>query len=165
MRLTRQTNYAIRILMYCASNNERLSRVSEIAAAYGASDLFLFKILQPLVEAGMIETVRGRNGGIRLGRAAAEISLRQVVQVTEESFALAECFETGATDCPLVESCSLNSALRAALDAFLGVLGSYSIEDLVEDKVFMRRRLGLADVIPATRAVPAPILPAVAVAV
>ena len=48
MRLTRQTNYAIRILMYCASNGGQLSRIKDIAAAYSASELFLFKILQPL---------------------------------------------------------------------------------------------------------------------
>ncbi|MCQ8783928.1 iron-responsive transcriptional regulator RirA [Mangrovibrevibacter kandeliae] len=145
MRLTRQTNYAIRMLMYCATNGGRLSRVGEIAAAYQVSDLFLFKILQPLVEAGFVETVRGRNGGIRLKRDASTITLREVVTVTEENFALAECFETGAQDCPLVDSCSLNAALRAALDAFLGVLGAHTIESLVHDKSFMRRRLGLAD--------------------
>ncbi|TIV25852.1 MAG: hypothetical protein E5V99_23600, partial [Mesorhizobium sp.] len=53
MRLTRQTNYAMRILMYCAANTDRLSRIPEIAAAYSVSELFLFKILQPLVEAGL----------------------------------------------------------------------------------------------------------------
>ncbi|HAO2891974.1 TPA: iron-responsive transcriptional regulator RirA, partial [Escherichia coli] len=63
MRLTRQTNYAIRILMYCAANDGNLSRIAEIAHAYTVSELFLFKILQPLVENGFIETVRGRNGG------------------------------------------------------------------------------------------------------
>ena len=66
MRLTRQTNYAMRILMYCAANDGRLSRIPEIAAAYSVSELFLFKILQPLVENGLVETVRGRNGGVRL---------------------------------------------------------------------------------------------------
>ena len=145
MRLTRQTNYAIRILMYCASNGGQLSRIKDIAAAYSASELFLFKILQPLVEAGMVETVRGRNGGVRLARPAAEINLRNVVEVTEENFALAECFETGAVDCPLIESCELNSALREALNAFLGALGNYTIDDLLGNKAFMRRRLGLME--------------------
>ena len=102
MRLTRQTNYAIRMLMYCAANPGKLSRVGEIAAAYSVSELFLFKILQPLVVAGFVETIRGRNGGIRLARPASEISLKAVVVVTEESFSLAECFETGAVDCPPV---------------------------------------------------------------
>ena len=148
MRLTRQTNHAIRMLMYCAVNNHRLSRVGEIASAYSVSELFLFKILQPLVEAGFIETVRGRNGGIRLGRDASKITLRAVVEVTEDNFALAECFETGKTDCPLIDSCSLNAALRAALNAFLGVLGSYTIADLAGEKASMRTRLGLGDMLP-----------------
>ena len=70
MRLTRQTNYAMRILMYCAANEDRFSRIPDIPNAYTVSELFLFKILLPLVEAGLVETVRGRNGGVRLGRPA-----------------------------------------------------------------------------------------------
>lgn len=151
MRLTRQTNYAIRILMYCAANPERLSRVPEIAAAYTVSELFLFKILQPLVEHGLVETVRGRNGGVRLGRAAGEITLFDVVRVTEESFAMAECFEKDASDCPLIDSCALNEALRKALGAFFDVLESYSIEDLVTTRP-VRSLLGIDDLVPRVAA-------------
>jgi len=145
MRLTRQTNYAIRILMYCAANNGRLSRIPEIAAAYTVSELFLFKILQPLVEAKLVETVRGRNGGVRLGRAATEITLFDVVRVTEESFAMAECFEADGSDCPLIDSCALNAALRKALGAFFEVLESYTIEDLVKERTDVRLLLGIKD--------------------
>ncbi|MCO5147076.1 MAG: iron-responsive transcriptional regulator RirA [Aquamicrobium sp.] len=150
MRLTRQTNYAIRILMYCAANDGRLSRIPQIAAAYSVSELFLFKILQPLVEHKLVETVRGRNGGVRLARPAADITLFDVVRVTEENFAMAECFEKDSTDCPLVDSCSLNEALRKALGAFFEVLESYSIHDLVKARPHMRDLLGLTD-IPAPR--------------
>jgi Rrf2 family transcriptional regulator, iron-responsive regulator len=143
MRLTRQTNYAIRILMYCAANHGRLSRIPEIASAYGVSELFLFKILQPLVEHGMVETVRGRNGGVRLGRAAAEITLFDVVRVTEDNFAMAECFEKDASDCPLVDSCALNEALRKALGAFFEVLESYTIETLIDARPNVRSLLGI----------------------
>ncbi|MBN9066203.1 MAG: Rrf2 family transcriptional regulator [Rhizobiales bacterium] len=94
MRLTRQTNYAIRILMYCEANDGKLSHVPEIATAYKVSELFLFKILKPLVENGFIHTVRGRNGGIRLAKPATDISLFDVVRVTEDSFSMAECFES-----------------------------------------------------------------------
>ena len=141
MRLTRQTNYAIRILMYCAANEGRLSRIPEIAAAYSVSELFLFKILQPLVEAGLVQTVRGRNGGVRLGKPATEITLFDVVRVTEESFAMAECFERDATDCPLIDSCGLNEALGA----FFEVLESYTIDDLVKTRPAMRSLLGIED--------------------
>ncbi|MBO6902777.1 MAG: iron-responsive transcriptional regulator RirA [Rhizobiaceae bacterium] len=143
MRLTRQTNYAIRILMYCAANDGRLSRVPEIAAAYSLSELFLFKILQPLVENGLIETVRGRKGGIRLGKPAAEITLFDAVRVTEDNFAMAECFEDGATECPLVDSCALNEALRKALGAFFEVLEGYTIADLVAARPSIRSLLGI----------------------
>ena len=150
MRLTRQTNYAIRILMYCAANDGRLSRIPEIAAAYQVSELFLFKILQPLVENRLVETVRGRNGGVRLGKPADEITLFDVVRVTEESFAMAECFESDSSDCPLIDSCALNEALRKALGAFFEVLEAHSIHDLVKARPAMRDLLGIG-------AVPTPI--------
>ena len=143
MRLTKQTNYAVRMLMYCAANGEKLSRIPEIARAYGVSELFLFKILQPLTRAGIIETVRGRNGGVRLPRPANEITLFDVVRVTEDSFAMAECFEAGEVECPLVDSCGLNSALRKALNAFFEVLQQYTIDDLVKARPQIGMLLGL----------------------
>mgnify|MGYP001042142950 FL=1 len=90
MRLTRQSNYAIRTLIYCAVNEPGLSRVADIAKAHAISELFLFKLIKPLVENGLIETVRGRRGGIKLGRPAEEITLLDTVRLTEESFSIAE---------------------------------------------------------------------------
>lgn len=146
MRLTKQTNYAIRMMMYCGTvEGGRLSRVQEIATAYGVSELFLFKILQPLVEAGLMETVRGRKGGVRLAKPASDITLYEVVRVTEDNFAMAECFESDAADCPLVDSCSLNAALYKALNAFFAVLQGYTIADLVHDRPRMRSLLGLME--------------------
>jgi len=148
MRLTKQTNYAFRILMYCASNEGQLSRIPEIAAAYSVSELFLFKILQPLVEAGFIETVRGRNGGVKLGKPADKITLFDVVRVTEESFAMAECFENDAAECPLIDFCNLNAALREALNAFFAVLAKHTIADLIRDRPDMRHLLRIDELPP-----------------
>jgi Rrf2 family iron-responsive transcriptional regulator len=143
MRLTKQTNYAVRIMMYCAANGEKLSRIPEIARAYNVSELFLFKILQPLHKAGLVETLRGRNGGVKLGRASNKITLFDVVRVTEDSFSMAECFDDNATDCPLIDSCGLNSALRKALNAFFDVLAEYTIDDLVKARPQIHFLLGL----------------------
>lgn len=145
MRLTKQTNYAVRMLMYCAANQGHLSRIPEIARAYNVSELFLFKILQPLNKAGLVETVRGRNGGVRLGRPAERITLFDVVKVTEDSFAMAECFEDGVVECPLVDSCGLNAALRKALNAFFEVLADYTIDDLVKARPQINFLLGLEE--------------------
>lgn len=147
MRLTKQTNYAIRVLMYCATNDGKLSRVAEIAAAYSVPEMYLFKILQPVVENGMLETVRGRNGGVRLAKPASQITLFDVVRVTEDNFSMAECFSGDSTDCPLVDNCALNAALRKALGAFFGVLEGVSIEDLVRERPDMRTLLGI-DLLP-----------------
>jgi len=141
MRLTKQTNYAIRMLMYCAANEGRLSRVPEIARAYSVSELFLFKILHPLVEAKLVQTVRGRNGGVKLGRPANKITVADVVRVTEENFAMAECFDNDAIECPLVNACGLNTTLSKALKAFFSVLEVTTIADLQRPQ--FRRRLGI----------------------
>lgn len=143
MRLTRQSNYAIRALIYCAVNAPELSRVADIARAHGISELFLFKLIKPLVDAGLIETVRGRRGGIRLGRPADEITLLDTIRLTEENFAMAECFEGGDVACPLVDSCDVNAALREALGAFFAVLEGRTIADLAGKRRSLRQRLGL----------------------
>ncbi len=146
MRLTRQSSYAIRTLIYCAVNAPSLSRIADIARAHAISELFLFKLIKPLVEGGLIETVRGRHGGIRLGRPANEITLLDTVRLTEENFAMAECFEGGSDiHCPLAGACDLNSALHEALEAFFEVLEGYSIADLAEKKKTLRLRLGLEE--------------------
>ena len=87
--------------------------------------------------------MRGRHGGIRLGRPAAEITLLDTIQLTEENFAMAECFEDGDVTCPLSDACDLNAALREALGAFFGVLESYTIADLASKRRDIRGKLGL----------------------
>ncbi|MFW8586695.1 iron-responsive transcriptional regulator RirA [Rhizobium beringeri] len=144
MRLTKQTNYAVRMLMYCAANDGHLSPDSGNRQGLWRFRALSFKILQPLNKAGLVETVRGRNGGVRLGKPAADISLFDVVRVTEDSFAMAECFEDdGEVECPLVDSCGLNSALRKALNAFFAVLSEYSIDDLVKARPQINFLLGI----------------------
>lgn len=144
MRLTRQSSYAIRTLIYCAVNEPGLSRVADIAKAHGISELFLFKLIKPLVEGGLIETVRGRRGGLKLGRPADDITLLDTIKLTEENFAMAECFEGGDVSCPLVDACDVNSALREALGAFFEVLDSYTIADLAKKRRNIRDLLGLS---------------------
>lgn len=143
MRLTRQSSYAIRTLIYCAVNSPSLSRVADIARAHSISELFLFKLIKPLVENGLLETVRGRKGGLRLGRPASEITLLDTIKLTEENFAMAECFEGSDILCPLVDNCDVNGALREALGAFFNVLDSYTIADLSDKRRSLRQRLGL----------------------
>ncbi|MEP7240290.1 MAG: iron-responsive transcriptional regulator RirA [Devosia sp.] len=146
MRLTRQSSYAVRTLIYCAVNAPGLSRVADIAKAHAISELFLFKLIKPLVEGGLLETVRGRKGGIRLGRPAGEITLLDTIRLTEENFALADCFEAaGDLHCPMAGACDLSAALHEALAAFFAVLEGHTIADLADKRRTLRLRLGLDD--------------------
>ena len=76
MRLTRYTDYAMRVLLYLASQpDDRLSSIGEIARGYAISQNHLMKVVNDLVRAGYIESVRGRFGGIRLARHADTINV------------------------------------------------------------------------------------------
>ena len=68
MKLTTFSDYTLRVLMYLASERQRLVTIPEIAAAYEVSENHLMKVVHQLGRAGVIESVRGKGGGIRLAR-------------------------------------------------------------------------------------------------
>lgn len=118
--------------MFCASR-DRPVRMREVASFYGLSEQFLHKTLNLVVSAGYVETIRGRNGGLRLAVPAADIRVGDVVRAVEDRFELAECFTEGST-CPLEQACNLSAAFRRALQAFFDVLNDYTVADLVDNK-------------------------------
>jgi Rrf2 family nitric oxide-sensitive transcriptional repressor len=97
------------------------------------------KITQTLAQAGFIESLRGRGGGLRLGRAAESINLGAVVRATEDGFALVECFDREHNTCLIATACGLRGPLEEALRAFLAVLDRYSLDDLVRSPGTFRR--------------------------
>lgn len=147
MQITRYSDYAVRVLVYLALIPERLVTIDEIAAAYGISKAHLTKVAHELGQRGYLEAVRGRSGGLRLGRPAAEITLGALLRETEPSLALVECFRPDGA-CVIQPACGLRPVLDEALAAFLAVLDRYTVADLVT-----RRRTPLARLLaPATPA-------------
>jgi Rrf2 family transcriptional regulator, nitric oxide-sensitive transcriptional repressor len=142
MRLTAYTDYTLRTLMYLAVNADRHATIAEIARTYRISETHLMKIVHQLGVAGDIETTRGRNGGIRLGKPAASINLGAVVRRTEPDMDLVACFGDVDT-CPIGEACVLQTALHQALAAFLAVLDRYTLADLVAPRQRLATLLGL----------------------
>ena len=138
MRLTRYTDYALRVLLYLGARQNELCAISEIAKAYDISKNHLMKVVNDLARAGYVTSVRGRFGGIRLARPAAEIRLGEVVRHTEEGFALADC-----EHCVIAPACGLTSALSRALAAFMAVLDDYTLADLVRNKTKLAALLQL----------------------
>ena len=138
MRLNVQTDYALRLLMHLAVNQGRLCTITEVAERYAISKNHLMKVAHLLGKEGFIETLRGRSGGLRLARKAADINLGDVVRYAEADFAIVECFEGGAGECLITPSCRLKSVLHEAVKAFLGALDGYSLDDLVRRNVHLR---------------------------
>ncbi len=129
MRLTRYTDYALRTLLYLGAHEPRQSSIGEIARAYGISENHLTKVVHQLGRLGLVRTIRGRGGGLRLALPPSEIVIGAVVRRTEEDLALVECFAGGP--CIITPSCRLRRALGEALAAFLAVLDGYTLADLL----------------------------------
>lgn len=126
MKLTKQTDFALRTLMYLSKQRGgRRVFAQEIADAYEMPLNHLTKIIHKLGQLGYINTYRGRNGGIELGKAQEQILIRQVIVDFEPSLSPADC-----GNCVLVTHCTLKHHLADASDAFLTALGNKSLADL-----------------------------------
>lgn len=141
MRLTSFTDYSIRVLLYVTVHNDKLVNIQEIADAYGISKNHLTKIIYQLGKLGYLETVRGRNGGIRLAMEPSKINIGQLVRKTEEDFNIVECFGGDHAGCPITSICTLKGVLNQALFAFLKVLDSYTLEDISKNKMKLKELL------------------------
>lgn len=140
MRLTTHSDYALRLLMLLALEPERLHTIEEVARRYGISRNHLMKVVQTLVNAGLLDSVRGRGGGLRLAKPAAAIGLGEVVRATEEDFALVECFDRQNNRCVVTSGCTLKSLLHQALAAFMRVLDQHTLAQVCESPA-QRKRL------------------------
>ncbi|MEJ8776694.1 RrF2 family transcriptional regulator [Pseudogracilibacillus sp. ICA-222130] len=139
MRLTNYTDYALRVLIYLAvKDTDEKSTITEITEAYNVSRNHLMKVIHQLGKIGVIETTRGRGGGIVLAKPPEEITIGSIVRETEEDFYMVECFNSGANHCVLSPVCGLRSVLGEALAAYLAVLDNYTIADVIDQPLMFR---------------------------
>jgi Rrf2 family transcriptional regulator, nitric oxide-sensitive transcriptional repressor len=150
MRLTDYTDYSLRVLLYLSVRPSGLSTIQEISDAYGISKNHLMKIVQQLGELGWVETVRGRNGGLRLNERSSSLTIGEVVRKTETDFALVGCFaDSGAQrNCVIEPHCRLKNVFAAARDAFLSELDKHTVADLAEPATDLGRLLGIVPIVP-----------------
>ncbi|MGQ4274087.1 Rrf2 family transcriptional regulator [Terrihabitans sp. B22-R8] len=125
MRLTRYTDYTLRVLIYLSAREGKVCSISEMSKAYGVSKNHLMKVVHDLGKAGYVVSARGRTGGIKLARPAAQIVVGEVVRHAEEGFDLVDC-----RNCVIAPACGLNGILGEALAAFLAVLDRYTLADV-----------------------------------
>lgn len=139
MHLTSYSDYSLRVLIYLASKkSNELSNIKEIAEIYDISKNHLMKIIYNMGKSGYIETIRGRNGGIRLAKLPSEINIGEIIRITEENFYIVECFEHHNNKCIMTPVCTLKHIFNTALEQFLKVLDQYSLDDIVNHNPMMK---------------------------
>lgn len=146
MRLTDYTDYALRVLLFLAVRDEGLTTIQDISEAYGISKNHLMKVVQRLGELGWIETVRGRNGGLRLNARSLGLTIGEVVRGTESDFALVGCFPREGGEgrhCVIEPQCRLKHVFESARGAFLAELDRYTLGELAGPAAPLAELLGL----------------------
>lgn len=144
MRLTLRTNLAMRTLMFCAANPDRIVRKQDVAETCNVSENHLAQVIHLLAQKQFLQTVRGRSGGLRLARPAETISVGEVFRTFEGVLPFAECFSRAENTCPLAGSCRLKCVLAEALDAFYARLDKVTIADLMRDNIGLQDLLHVA---------------------
>lgn len=135
MRLTHYTDFSLRVLIFLgAINDKELVNVQDIADLYHISKHHLTKVVHHLGKLNLVETVRGRGGGIRLAKDPNEINLGWVVRQTEEDFHMVECFNRENNQCIISSVCLLKGVLNQALEAYLKTLDGYTLGNILENK-------------------------------
>lgn len=130
MHLTACTDYALRTLMMLAGQPGRLVTIEEVAASHGIPKNHLTKVVHRLGLAGVLRTVRGRNGGIELARPPAQIHIGAVVRAMEQNFHMAACFDPAHGDCLYAGGCGVQALLVRATNAWLAQLDGVTLADI-----------------------------------
>lgn len=133
MRLTTQTDYALRTLMFLAAQDGSQT-IDDIASGYGISKNHLMKVAQRLAGAGFIISQRGRGGGLQLARDPAEINIGTVVRAMEEVNQFVECSPGSTNQCIITPVCGLSHILADAVGAFLAHLDKFTLADVMGKK-------------------------------
>lgn len=131
MQLSKFTDYAFRMLIYLAKNEERISVIDEMSDELNISKHHLKKIVNKLAKTEYIISLKGRNGGLRLGVKPKEINLGNVLVLTEENLNLVSCM--GNSDmCPLIkDDCKLKVVISKSLNTFIKEMSKYTLEDIL----------------------------------
>ena len=140
MKLTQYSDLGLRMLMYLALRYGNTSTIQEVSVRFGVSKNHMVKISHQLTRSGLIESIRGRNGGVRLAMSPDKITVEEALYATEDNFDLVECFGPD-NHCIITDVCKLSGVLNNARKAFFGVLRQVSLADLVKSSKTLEKTL------------------------
>ena len=137
LKINRQTDYAVRVVLALARQGEgtRLSS-GEIQRQMLIPPALMPRIVAQLARAGLINTFPGREGGLMLPRPAAQITLRDVVETFEGPILLSECLQAkGEDDCPFRTNCPVSPKWGRVQVAMMREMAAITFEDLAKESL------------------------------
>lgn len=143
MRLTLQTDFALRVLIYCGVNTNGRTTIRDIAQSYQISENHLMKVVNKLTSLGYLTAIRGRTGGIKLAPSTIEVPLGELVRSLETDLTLVPCF-IGEGGCVIRKVCLLKTAIDEATSAFFQSLDRRTFGDLLVDAAKVQKALHIA---------------------
>jgi Rrf2 family nitric oxide-sensitive transcriptional repressor len=142
MKHTNHADFALRVLLFLRVAPGRRGSVGNIAAAHHISRDHLEKVVQRLASASLVETTRGRGGGVRLTRDPSTITVGDVMRAMENDFAVVECLGP-ARYCRVAGVCGARSVFARALDAYFAVLDDATLDEIAMNDQGLRGALGM----------------------
>ena len=130
LRVTKLTDYASVVLTVLASDPAAVLSASELAERAGLEVPTVAKLLKPLAQAGLVEGFRGANGGYKLARDAADISLVEIVEAMEGPLGMTEC-SVHAGQCGIEDSCGVRANWRRINDVVADALRGVSLAQML----------------------------------
>ena len=136
MRLSSMADYAV-VTMCAAARHCGGARVSaaELAEETGLPAPTVQKLVSLLSRAGLLRSVRGAGGGLKLARPAAAITLADIVEAVEGPIALTACVERGKHDCGLETCCSVRPHWGVVNETLRGALAGVPLTQLAQPRV------------------------------
>ena len=141
MRMTFHADLGFRTLVYLASASPEGATIPQIAEAYNVSENHLRKVALHLSNLGLVNSMRGKGGGLKLAKDPSKISIGWAMRRLEPDFAIAECMGAEPQRCVITGNCGLQSILMEALGSWFSVLDNYTLADAISGSRRLKRLL------------------------
>lgn len=128
MRLTTQTDFALRTLMYLTARSGRAT-IAQVAELFGISIHHVAKVVNLLARLGYVRSIRGIGGGIELACRPEEVRLGDFIEALEDDMHLLECVETEDV-CAIQSFCKLKGVLAEAERVQIAYLNGVTLRDV-----------------------------------
>ena len=135
MTLSKFSDYAFRILILLGNNPDTIFTVDSISQTLELSNHHIKKIVYKLATSGYIDSSKGRNGGLRLGKNPADINLGELLKITEDNLNIVECFSKENNTCNISSSCKLKGVIGTAINSFMDVFNNYTLADVLDNNL------------------------------